>query len=106
MKKTKIKTKDLKAVDLAGGKKKTSKGQVVKLSSRKATWRLPSLRGYWQRVREFVSEAVIELKKVAWPGRKETMGATAVVIFLVLVLSAFLGVVDLALSRMINYIIK
>ncbi len=106
MKKTKIKTKEAKTSDSSGSVRKTAKGQVVKLSPRKKKWRLPPVKEYWQRVKEFLGEAVIELKKVTWPGRKETMGATAVVIFLVFVISGFLGIVDLALSKIINQIIK
>jgi preprotein translocase subunit SecE len=33
----------------------------------------------------------IELKKVTWPTRKQTLGSTAVVIVLVMIISVFLG---------------
>jgi preprotein translocase subunit SecE len=53
---------------------------------------------------QFVKEAWQELKKVHWPARKETYQATAVVVAVVAVVSAFLGVVDFILSYAMQYI--
>ena len=47
---------------------------------------------------EFVKESWQELKKVHWPTRKETYSATVIVIVAVVVVAAFLGLVDFALS--------
>ncbi|PIE70317.1 MAG: preprotein translocase subunit SecE [Deltaproteobacteria bacterium] len=47
---------------------------------------------------EFLREVKIELGKVVWPTRKQTVGSTVVVIILVMLLSAFLGAVDVCLS--------
>ncbi len=47
---------------------------------------------------EFLREVKIELGKVVWPTRKQTVGSTVVVIILVILLSAFLGTVDVCLS--------
>jgi preprotein translocase subunit SecE len=57
---------------------------------------------YWNRAVQFVKEAWIELKKVTWPSQKETLGATAVVLALVILVSLYLGLVDMALSRMMK----
>jgi preprotein translocase subunit SecE len=54
---------------------------------------------------EFVREAWLELKKVHWPSRKETYAATLVVIVVVLLISAYLAMVDLALTKAIQAII-
>jgi preprotein translocase subunit SecE len=54
---------------------------------------------------DFIFEAWQELKKVHWPSRKETYAATAVVIVVVLLISAYLAVVDLALTKAIQAII-
>lgn len=54
---------------------------------------------------EFFREAWQELKKVHWPSRKETYAATFVVIVVVLVLSLFLAIVDLGLTKAIQAII-
>ncbi len=55
---------------------------------------------------EFLREVKIELKKVTWPSRKETMASTAVVIILVVIISSFLGLVDLGLSSLIRFVLR
>jgi preprotein translocase subunit SecE len=82
------------------------KGQVVKLRPRKPKTslfsKLPSVKTYWGTAKQFIIEAWQELKKVTWPSRKETMGGTGVVLFLVVVISIFLGLVDFGLSRLVR----
>ncbi|MFA5076130.1 MAG: preprotein translocase subunit SecE [Patescibacteria group bacterium] len=46
------------------------------------------------RVVNYFKEAKIELKKVAWPTRKETTKHTLLVIGISLALAAFLGALD------------
>ena len=55
---------------------------------------------------QFLREVKIELKKVVWPSRKQTIGSTAVVLILVMIISLFLGVVDLGLSSIIRVVLK
>jgi len=55
---------------------------------------------------QFLREVKIELKKVTWPSRKETLASTAVVIIIVIIISAFLGLVDLGLSNLIRFVLK
>jgi preprotein translocase subunit SecE len=50
-------------------------------------------------------EVRIELLKVNWPSRKETVASTAVVLVLVLLVSAYLGLVDAGLSRLMRVIL-
>lgn len=47
-----------------------------------------------------------ELKKVTWPTRRETLGATAVVIILIILTSVYLGVVDMVIQYIISLIYK
>jgi preprotein translocase subunit SecE len=47
----------------------------------------------------------VELKKVTWPSRKQTMGSTVVVLVLVIIISLFLGVVDFGLSSLIQWVL-
>ena len=54
---------------------------------------------------QFLRESKVELKKVKWPTRKELLASTAVVIFLVIVLSFFLGLVDFGLIKIIKNIV-
>jgi preprotein translocase subunit SecE len=55
---------------------------------------------------QFLKEVKLELKKVVWPSRKQTVGSTAVVIVLVIILSLFMGVVDISLSTLISSILQ
>ena len=55
---------------------------------------------------QFLREVKIELKKVTWPTRKQTIGSTAVVIVLVLIIAIFLGIVDVGLSSLIRAVLQ
>jgi preprotein translocase subunit SecE len=55
--------------------------------------------------REFVAfaqEAVVEVKKVVWPTRKETVQTTGVVVAFVIVMAIFLWIVDAILARVVE----
>ena len=54
---------------------------------------------------QFFREVKVELTKVTWPSKKQTIGSTAVVIVFVFVIAFFLGVVDIGLSSLIRLIL-
>jgi len=58
-----------------------------------------------RRAIEFVEESWQELKKVHWPSRKETYAATFVVIVVVVLVSIYLAIVDLGLTKAIQAVI-
>lgn len=64
------------------------------------------IKSYIDKGLQFLREVKVELKKVAWPTRKQTMGSTAVVLVLVMIISLFLGVVDIGLSGLIRLVFK
>jgi preprotein translocase subunit SecE len=53
-------------------------------------------------IRAFAKESWGELKKVEWPGRRQLLSATAVVIIAVAVVGAYLYVLDEAISRLVR----
>jgi len=55
---------------------------------------------------QFLREVKVELKKVTWPSRKQTMGSTVVVLIIVAIISLFLGVVDAGLSGLIRAVLQ
>ena len=57
------------------------------------------------KVRQFLIEAKAELKKVTWPSRKQTIASTAVVIVVVVILSVFLSLIDLGLTKVVKLIL-
>ena len=54
---------------------------------------------------QYLKDSKGEMKKVTWPSRKATVGLTWVVLVVVLIISLYLGVVDLGLSKMIKLIL-
>lgn len=84
--------------------KHTAKGQNSQQGSE-----LPEKTGIAAKAQElkvFFEEAQVELKKITWPSRKETYQTCAAVMVLVLVMSLFLGVVDLGLSKLIEAVLS
>ena len=55
---------------------------------------------------QFLREVKVELKKVTWPSKKQTMGSTIVVIVLVMIISFFLGLVDMGLSSLVRVVLQ
>ena len=64
------------------------------------------IKGLTEKVKQFYTEVRVELKKISWPSRKETVASTSVVLIIVLIISFFLGLVDMALSRVIKIILS
>ncbi|MBS3757352.1 MAG: preprotein translocase subunit SecE [Desulfobacterales bacterium] len=54
---------------------------------------------------QFLREVKIELSKVTWPGRKQTIGSTIVVIVFVFLIALFLGAADIVLSSLMRLIL-
>ena len=61
---------------------------------------------FFDRSKQFLREVKVELKKVTWPTRQQTLGSTVVVIILVLLIAAFLGVVDTLLSSIVRGVLQ
>ena len=66
----------------------------------------PGKENFLQKGIQFLREVKVELKKVTWPSRKQTIGSTVVVIILVLIVSLFLGVVDIGLSNLVRVVLQ
>jgi preprotein translocase subunit SecE len=65
-----------------------------------------ALKRYITIARQFLSDAKVELKKVTWPNRKELLTTTVIVIVLVLIISFYLGIVDLGLVKIVKNLIR
>ncbi len=59
-----------------------------------------------QKFKQFLHEVKVEMKKVVFPTREELLGSTQVVIVSVLMISAFLGVIDYVLSRIVRAFLR
>jgi len=58
------------------------------------------------RAREFLREVLAEFRRVNWPSRQELINSTAVVLVVTLVLSFFLGAVDITLARIVERVLR
>jgi preprotein translocase subunit SecE len=56
----------------------------------------------FKKTRAFLSDVRVELKKVNWPSRQDTLNSTGVVLVVVFIISFYLGFIDILLSRMVT----
>lgn len=53
---------------------------------------------------KFIKESYAELKKVIWPTRDEVAASTKVVIISVVIIALALGLIDIVLFRLLNFV--
>jgi preprotein translocase subunit SecE len=58
------------------------------------------------KVKEFFREVQVETKKVVFPSKDELIGSTWVVIITVIIISLFLGIIDLGLSKLVGIALR
>jgi preprotein translocase subunit SecE len=66
---------------------------------------MDKLKSYLEQGISFVQEAWTELSKVHFPSPKETAQYTAVVLVLTVVMALWLGLIDLAATRVVRQLI-
>lgn len=59
-----------------------------------------------ERIRQFFYEVKVEFKKVAFPAKDELLGSTMVVIITTIIISFYLGAIDMGLSKMITALLR
>lgn len=59
-----------------------------------------------EKIKHFFKEVKIETTKVVYPGREELIGSTWVVIITVVIISVFLGIVDLSLTKLVGLALR
>jgi len=58
-----------------------------------------------QKITVFLESVKIELGKVTWPTRKETIATTGVVVTIVFLISLYLGACDIILAKLMRMIL-
>ncbi len=61
---------------------------------------------YNKKIIGFILEVKVELSKVSWSTRNELIGSTSVVLVVTTIMTVFIGVVDLALSKILSVVFK
>lgn len=59
----------------------------------------------FRKLTNYIKNSVIELKKVSWPSKKQTVRHTLLVIAISLVVAAFLGIIDFLLTKVLQLVI-
>ncbi len=57
-------------------------------------------------IAQFFREVKVELQKVTFPTRQETVGSTVVVLVLTVIMALYLGFSDWALARIVQILLK
>lgn len=57
-------------------------------------------------IRKFISEVIVELKKVSWTSKKDVLDATWVVLVSSIFLGCFIAACDFVLSKLLGIIIR
>jgi preprotein translocase subunit SecE len=58
-----------------------------------------------EKIRKYIREVMVEMKKVAWPTFPELKNSTGVVVVMVVILLLFIGVIDRMLAWMVAQIL-
>jgi len=58
-----------------------------------------------EKTKQFLAGSKLELKRVTWPTPKQTLASTSVVIIVVIIVSAFLGIVDFGLTKVVKLVL-
>jgi len=60
----------------------------------------------FEKIKQFLKEFRVEMRKVTWPTRKEVVASTGVVLVFVFILAVYLGLADLLFSRFLRLLIS
>ncbi|MBA7625269.1 Protein translocase subunit SecE [subsurface metagenome] len=64
------------------------------------------LKNIFNKINNFLKEAIAELKKVIWPTQKELKDSTIVVISTIIIASIFIGLVDIFFTKVLTLFMK
>jgi preprotein translocase subunit SecE len=82
--------------------RRTTAEPVVAIAKRTNGRGVKSGMAWTEQTREFFKEVRVEFGKISWPSRQELRDSTIVVIFTVLIVSAFVGAVDQLLNLFVH----
>lgn len=93
-----------KAIATSDGKEKSAKDRIEERKKMLSTPKNEDKKPIVQRIRTYIEETRAEMKKVTWPVREEVMHSTSVVLITVLFFTAFIGILDFLLNKLIGAI--
>ena len=57
-------------------------------------------------IKKFFLEVKVEFGKIVWPDKKMTLGLTAIVVVMAMVLSFYLGSIDLVIGKIVSSLLR
>ena len=64
------------------------------------------LKNIFNKINNFIKEAIAELRKVIWPTKKDLKNSTIVVISTIIIASIFIGLIDIFFTKVLTLFIK
>ena len=64
------------------------------------------LKNIFNKVNDFIKEAMAELRKVIWPTKKDLKNSTIVVISTIIIASIFIGLIDIFFTKVLTLFMK
>ena len=64
------------------------------------------LKNIFNKVNNFIKEAIAELRKVIWPTKKDLKNSTFVVISTIIIASLFIGLIDIFFTKVLTLFMK
>lgn len=61
--------------------------------------------GWVDKVKSFLLEVRVEFDKITWPSRKEAIALTTAVLAITFFFTAYLGIVDFSLTKLVSFLI-
>ena len=55
-----------------------------------------------KKVKKYIGEVLVELKKVTWPKRDEVIKLTLIVLFISGIIAAYVGILDLGFTKLLE----
>ena len=53
-------------------------------------------------IQKFIEEVKVEFGKIVWPDKKMTLGLTGIVVVMTIIVSIYLGSVDLVIGKIVS----
>lgn len=54
----------------------------------------------------FINDLLVELKTVSWPTREDAIKLTMIVFIISLIVATYLGIIDILLAKLLEFITK
>lgn len=66
---------------------------------------MEKIKEIFQKIIQFLNGSKVELKKVTWPNKKQTLASTSVVLIIVFIVAIYLGIIDYVLAKLVKLIL-